>query len=117
MSNYLNLGEPLSQKLQDIIKNNVRIYDKAPYSYVVYQNKHIPNSRDALYHKVEEIYKFAKQNMGYVKISGKDMGEIKPFMFASFMRINGVNREVVIEMNCACVAAKAFDALIPQDAT
>ena len=114
MSNYLKLGEPLPKKLQRIIQDNVRFNETAPYSYFVSLNKHIPHGELALHRKLEEIRKFAERNMGYLTVAGIPLAEIKDYELSRYTRISGSQREVKFEMNCACVAAKAFDALIPQ---
>lgn len=93
----------ISNKLENIIRNNVKFDETAPWSYVVYINKHIPHGGDVLRTKVEEIEKFAKRNHGYFKTLSKPC-------------ISGDNLAVQIEMNCDCVAAKTFDAVVEEKA-
>lgn len=91
----------LSNKLENTIRNNVKFDETAPWSYVVYINKHIPHGSDVLRAKVEEIEKFAVRNQGYCKTLSEP-------------GIAGDNLTVRIEMNCDCVAAKAFDAVVEE---
>lgn len=51
--------------------------------------------------------------MGYLTVTGIPLTEIEDYRLGKYTHISGIFREVLIEMNCACVAAKAFDSLIP----
>lgn len=91
----------LSNKLENILRNNVKFDESAPWSYFVYINKHIPHGHDVLRVKVEDIERFAERNHGYCKTLSN------PY-------ISGDNLAVRIEMNCDCVAAKAFNTVIEE---
>lgn len=91
----------LSKELESIIRNNVKFDEMAPWSYIVYQNKHLAHGEAALQNKCNKIKKFAEKHNGYCKV-------------VSDIYITGENKAVKIEMNCDCVAAKAFDAVVEE---
>ena len=91
----------LSKELENIIRNNVKFDDTAPWSYIVYQNKHIPHGKVSLTRKIAKIDKYARKNNGYCKMK-------------TGFHLVGDNLTVRVEMNCDCVAAKAFDAVVKE---
>ena len=91
----------MSKELENIIRNNVKFDENMPFGYIVYLSKHIPHGRDALLRKITKIDKDAEKNNGYCKLNGD-------------FKIAGDNLMVSIEMNCDCVAAKAFDAVVEE---
>lgn len=91
----------LSKGLENLIRNNVKFDETAPWSYVVYQSKYLAHGEESLMKKCEKIKRFAEKNNGYCKVM-------------SDIYITGDNKAVKIEMNCDCVAAKAFDAVVEE---
>lgn len=89
----------LPKELENIVRNNVRFDETAPWSYVIYQDKHIAHGESALQNKFQKIRKFAEKHNGYCKV-------------VKGLAIVGDNKEIRIEMNCDTVAAKAFDAVL-----
>lgn len=89
----------LSKEMESIIRNNVRFDETAPWTYVLYQDKHLAHGEVALLNKFQKIKKFAEKHNGYCKV-------------VKGLAIVGDNKEVRIEMNCDTVAAKAFDAVL-----
>lgn len=89
----------LSKDLENIVRNNVRFDETAPWSYVLYQDKHLAHGEAALQRKLEKIKKFAEKHNGYCKV-------------VQGLAIVGEYKQIRIEMNCDTVAAKAFDAVL-----
>lgn len=89
----------LSKELENIVRNNVRFYESAPWTYVLYQDKHLAHGEAALQRKFEKIKKFAEKHNGYCKV-------------VTGLAIAGDYKQFHIEMNCDTVAAKAFDAVL-----
>lgn len=89
----------ISKDLESIVRNNVRFDETAPWTYVVYQDKHLAHGEAALQRKLEKIRKFAEKHNGYCKV-------------VKGLAIVGDYKQIHIEMNCDCVAAKAFDAIL-----
>lgn len=89
----------LPKELESIVRNNVRFDETAPWTYVLYQDKHLAHGETALLNKFEKIKKFAEKNNGYCKVVKE-------------LAIVGDNKQLHLEMNCDTVAAKAFDAVV-----
>lgn len=89
----------LSKDLENIVRNNVRFDETAPWTYVLYQDKHLAHGEAALQSKFEKIKKFAEKHNGYCKV-------------VKGLAIVGDYKQIHIEMNCDTVAAKAFDAVL-----
>lgn len=89
----------LSKDLESVLRNNVRFDETAPWTYVLYQDKHLAHGEAALQRKLEKIKKFAEKHNGYCKV-------------VKGLTIVGDKKEVRFEMNCDTVAAKAFDAVL-----
>ena len=89
----------LPKYIENLCKNNLKKYP-APYQYVLYQNKHIPQGKLALETKTEQIKKFVLLHNGEFEILSKE-----PF-------ISSDRLEIIVYFNCDVVTAKAMDAII-----
>ena len=89
----------LSKDLESIVRNNVRFDETAPWTYMIYQDKHLAHGESALQNKFQKIKKFAEKHNGYCKV-------------VQGLAIVGDYKQLRIEMNCDTVAAKAFDAVL-----
>lgn len=79
--------------------DNLKTYP-APYEYILYQSKHLPEGQTAIYNKTKQIEKFITKHHGEFNVISE-----KPY-------INGSNLQLRLYFNCDVVIAKELDKLI-----